>query len=99
MNPEGIAPSAAPPNALKVWVTSAGTDILIEIPGRLGPVILKRNFTTAGVAEVFTLLGRHRADIERIGTPDAYLKPSKEPGTHNQRAAAEKILYELGLIK
>src|SRR5574337_1009547 len=94
-----IAPSAAPHNALHLWTD--GREIFIEIPGRLGPYIMRRDYDHRAIAYVFSLLGAHRIDADHVGTIDnfAYLKPSREPGTANQRAMVEAILRRNGVLK
>ena len=92
------APSAAPASALRIWTD--GRDTYVEIPGRAGPYIERLNYDHRGICHVFELLGRVRSDYEYLGTiPSGYLKPTNEPGTHNQRSFAESVLRKAGLIK
>ena len=92
------APSAAPPNALRMWTD--GIRIYVELPGLRGPYIVTYLYSESGLARALDLLGQRRADYEYLGTiPDNYLKPSKEPSTHNSRSAAEALLRRMGVIK
>jgi hypothetical protein len=96
-----LASSASvPAHHLKIW--SDGKRIYAEIPGVEGKpsYITTYPFDSRGVALTLSLLGLHRVDYDYKGTvPDSYLKPSKEPGTHAQRAAAEAFLRRGGIIK
>lgn len=95
---DSAAPSAAPLSALSIW--SDGRYAYLEIPGRCGPYIARYNADSRGISLILNALGLNRVDYDYAGTiPDGYLKPSKEPGTGNQRATAEKLLRQRGLIK
>lgn len=93
-----LASSAAPPQALKLWTD--GHSIFIEIPGRAGPYIMARDYDLRAISYVFSLLGATHIEYKfENKVPDNYLKPSKAPGTHNQRELAEQLLRARGIIK
>jgi len=91
-----LAPSGAPPSALKIW--SNGHDIFVEIPGRHGPIITSYLHNHHGIAEVFSLLGVHRVDYDYASSPvpAGYSTPTKLPSPAD--ALAESILMKLGII-
>ena len=95
---ESIAPSGAPPGALRIWAT--GTDCYVEIPGRAGPYIQRLAYDHRAIAHIFSLLGLHRVDYEYLGTiPEGYKKPIKAHGTATQQDTAEAILRRMGILK
>lgn len=98
--------SAAPPNALRMWTD--GTRIFVELPGSPGrdPYIVDYLYSEGGLSKALNLLGQRRVDYDYLGTiPDTYRKrwdgaPTKpEPGTAEQRAAAELTLRRMGILK
>ena len=97
-----VAPSGAPPKALKFWAD--GNRIYYEIPGKDGrpPYIGWHYFDHAGVSKCLDLLGLHRIDYEYCGDLAKEYKKLPEVklnGTATQQAMQEKILRDLGILK
>lgn len=87
-----LAPSAAPVNALRMWMD--GRNIYAEIPGPT-PHIMSFPITEGGLTKALNLL-RERQDF--AGEPQ--LVPSRHLiGTPLQHATVQKILRQGGLIR
>jgi hypothetical protein len=95
---DSLAPSGAPSSALRVWAN--GRDIYIEIPGKKGPYIETVNYDHRGIAHLFTILGLHRIDGDYLApVPSGYGTSNFMKGDSIDRAMADKILTQMGLIK
>lgn len=93
---DSLAPSGAPSSALRIWTN--GRDAFIEIPGKKGPYIERMNYDHRAVAHIFSLLGLHRTDVEVTHElPSGYSNYTK--GSETDRAMADRILKQMGLIK
>lgn len=94
---DSLAPSGAPSSALRIWPDTKG-NLYVEIPGAKGPYIECVNFDHRGIAHLFTLCGLHRIDYEYThALPSGYSNFTK--GTETDRAMADRILKQMGLIK
>jgi len=96
------APSAAPPNALRMWTD--GARIYIELPGSPGkpPYIVAELYCEGGLSKALHLLGVHRVDYDYVGTvPSGYTGRGNPPSPvpEKSQAIAEKLLREKGYIK
>lgn len=92
------APSAVPPNALRMWTD--GVRIYVELPGLAGPYIVAYLYSEGGLAKALNILGVNRVDYDHQGTiPAGYLKPKPTPGTSTQQAHSEAVGRRLGFIK
>jgi hypothetical protein len=95
---DSLAPSGAPSRALRIW--SNGVDCFIEIPGKKGPYIERVNYDHRAIAHIFSLLGIHRVDGDYLApVPSAYGNSNFLKGDTVDRAMADKILAQMGLIK
>lgn len=105
-----LARSAAPPNALRVWVDDRA--VYTEIPGKPPnglPHVMSFTLSEGGLSKALNILRvQHRqafgpmdfagAPVDRFG-PVA--QPSNRPsvGTAIQRAHAQAVLKRLGIFK
>lgn len=98
---ESIAPSAAPPNALRMWTD--GVRVYAEIPGAQGkaPYIVHHLFSEGGLYKLLTLLGQRRIDYDYSGDiPTDYRKEKpKALAESTADAMAEALLRRVGAIK
>lgn len=95
---DSLAPSGAPSSALRIWTN--GMDCFIEIPGKKGPYIQRVQFDHRSIAHIFTLLGQHRIDGDYLAPiPSGYGTSNFMKGDAVDRAIADKILTQMGLIK
>ena len=99
-----IAPSFAPPRALRIW--HVRDEIFVEIPGHgdKPPYITSYPYNTRGIALTLSLLGANRIDYDHAGPqalPSAYRTniATTGPGTAEQQASADLALRRAGLLK
>lgn len=96
-----VAPSAAPPHAVKVWADHM--NIYAEIPSLHQPCVLAFPLSSGGLSKVLSILGaKHQEDT--AGVP--YLRSAviakaliKDGITQNELSAAREVLLTLGMIK
>jgi hypothetical protein len=96
-----VAPSAAPPHAIKVWADHM--NVYAEIPSLNQPCILAFRLSEGGLSQILSLLGaKHGQDA--AGVP--YLRPPvltkkqiSEGITTLDLDAARHALLDLGLLK
>lgn len=100
------APSAAPPNALRMWTD--GVRIYIELPGSPGndPYITAYLYSEGGLAKALSLLGQRRIDYDYLDkVPASYRKRwssadnKPEYGSETTHAQARATLLRMGIIK
>lgn len=105
-----LARSAAPPNALRVWVDDRA--VYTEIPGKAPaglPHVMSFALSEGGLSKALNILRvQHRQSfgpMDYAGTPvDRFgpvAQPSNRPsvGTAIQRAHAQAVLKRLGIFK
>ena len=92
--PETYCPSAAPPNALRMWTD--GARIFVELPGGVGPPhIVDYKLCEAGLSRALDLL-RDKAKVDYAGAPQRRDLP--RVGTALQHASAAALLRKRGII-
>lgn len=96
-----VAPSAAPPHAIKVWADRR--NVYAEIPSLHQPCVIAFPLSSGGLSKVLAILGaKHQEDM--AGVP--YLRPAviakaliADGITQRELDATRLVLLELGLIK
>lgn len=92
-----LAPSAAPPCALRIWADARY--IYVELPNKSGPVPCVLSFTrsTVGLSKALAIVYGH---AEVAGSPVNPVAPARKlVGTPAQHSQAEAILRRAGVIK
>lgn len=91
--PADPALSARPPNAIPIWTD--GLTLYTELPGPVGPVILRYPLTSAGLSSALALVRTRAFDsLERQPQPSD-LRPA---GTLAQQMAARDLLHKLKVL-
>ena len=99
--PATIAPSAAPPYAIRVWCDD--NNIFAEVPSINAPCVIAAAFSEGGLSKILEILGaKHRSEAAGI----AYERPpyvaktlQKEGLTQRDLDLARASLKSLRLIK
>lgn len=96
-----IAPSAAPPYAVKVWMDD--NSIYAEVPSLNAPCVISAPITEGGLSKILAVLGaKHQSEAAGI----AYERPAvvakamqKEGLTQKDLELARASLKSLGILK
>lgn len=92
-----LAPSIAPPHAIRVWVD--GFELFAEIPGN-PPYIMRLSLSDSGLHKALNLLRTRHTDTRtgRYRVPERLIGGKAPPATDAQRAAARNVLRKMGLV-
>lgn len=96
MSPARLAPSAAPPHAVRFW--ASGSDIFAEIPAKdpaSPPAVLKFPLTEGGLGKALALLCHRRTDYAGPHT----IAPTMPARRDDTADLARSIMLRHGILR